>query len=258
VLARVDVDDPQRAALVAAGGDAVGHQPPVRAGPEPVDGRGGVAGPQVRIHDGAGRSRRGRAADHEHALVVAPPPLEREHAVPADRARHRRAGAEQRHQPVPEGSARGQGLQHRVGALVLRRHPRSGQRRRRVLEDPERVGHGHAVDDLGQRLVAQRWCRRDRRAALSGRHRAPSDHTGRPTRPPTRRGRRRSDAGLVRFEVLSGRSATGVGLGAVVRRLAPSVGLALRGLLRHGDPRYRLAPHHTKSHRSRRFSRHER
>ena len=76
VLAGLDVDDAQRAALIAAGRDAVREEPPVGARPEPVDGCGGIAGQDVGVDDGAGGAGFQRRAHHQHALIVGSPPFE--------------------------------------------------------------------------------------------------------------------------------------------------------------------------------------
>ena len=111
----VDVDDVQGRALVAVGRQPVGHEPAAGRGVVPVDGGGRVAGQGHRVDQAAGHAGPQRGAHHEDGLVVVAPALEREHPVALDRAGHRRAGPQQRAQPVVQLGPAGQGVEHRRG-----------------------------------------------------------------------------------------------------------------------------------------------
>jgi hypothetical protein len=157
VLAGLDVEDAQDAALVAGLGDAVGDEPSVQRRVVPVDGRRRVGGQRGRIDQEA---RRGRwlvdRPDHERQLLLAASPLQREHAITgqADASRDRQLEqADEAGQPRP---AVGAGIERGPGAFVLGRDPRDDLGRVTVLEPSVGVRHHPAVQHVRRRLPPRR------------------------------------------------------------------------------------------------------
>ena len=178
-LAGVDVEHPQGAALVAAGGDAVGHQPAVGRGVVPVDGGGRVAVAAAagrRSSRGSAVGVAGRGADEQDGLVEAAAPLEGEQAVAGDPQRRRPcARRAARSAGRAEPAAAGQGVEHGAGAVVLGRGPGPHLVVGSVLQPAVGVGDLDAVQHVDDVVSPRRQRRRVRRwplvVATPGRYR---------------------------------------------------------------------------------------
>ena len=149
VVAAVDVDDAQGAVLAPAFGHAVGHQPPVGRGAEPVDGGGVVGRHAVRVDDRA-RLRSGvdRRAHDQRGLVLVALALEREDPISDDVRRADHADLEELVEAGVQRRPGRYGVEHRPGALVLGRAPARDLLRVSVLEPPVGVVHLGAVQHL--------------------------------------------------------------------------------------------------------------
>ena len=165
VLAGVDVEDPQDAALVTTLRHAVGHEPAVQRRVVPVDGGRRVGRQRGRVDQEARRARPASSTGRTtSASCFWPPPRSSENTrSPARRTPVETGQPEQADEALEPRPAVGPGIERLAGAFVLGRDPRRDLGRVAVLQPSVRIGDRVAVEHVDRRLPPRRRRRRHAR-----------------------------------------------------------------------------------------------